>query len=82
MRRGDALVAVEICNRARDAQDAVHRAGGEVQGVDRALEQGLVTRCETAIARGGGLVEGGIGHPGAIELALPRVDHPLTDVAA
>src|SRR5690606_40570961 len=39
VRRGDAFAVVEVGDGAGDAQDAVHAAGGQLQGVDGRSEE-------------------------------------------
>lgn len=77
MRAKDVGTTRKISNRPRDAQNAMHRARGELQQVDRVLQHRLIVGREPAGGVGLRLVEPGIDATGALQLARPRLHHAL-----
>jgi hypothetical protein len=77
MRPKNVGTASKIGNCPRDAQDAVHRACGQLKQVDRVLQHRLIVRCEPADGIRLRLVEPGIDATGALLLPRPRLHHAL-----
>jgi hypothetical protein len=75
MRAEDVGAAGEIRDRPRHAEDAVHRACGELQQVDRVLQHRLVLGREAAGGVGLRLVEPRVDAAGALQLPRPRLHH-------
>jgi hypothetical protein len=75
VRAEDVGTTRKIRNRPRHPQDAVHRACGELQQVDRALQHRLVLRCEPAGRVGLRLVEPRVDAAGALQLPCPCLHH-------
>lgn len=86
MRGGDVAavveVGIEIGNRAGDAQDAVHRAGRQLQALDRGFQQELILRFESAIACQFAWLQAAVDGAGTAELAIPRGGDAFAHVAA
>lgn len=79
---GDVCAVVEIGDGARNAQDAMHRACGQLQLFDGALQQHLIVVLQTAMAVGVGLVQLRIGQRTTCKLSLSRGDHAGTYAGA
>jgi len=72
MRRGDSVAIRQIGDRARDAQDAVHRPCGKLERFDRAFEQGLIRGRQTTGRHRLRLIETTIQRARTRELAFAR----------
>lgn len=69
MRAFDGAATGQVGDGAGHAQDAVHRACGQLQAFHRLFEHGLVGGGQHAIAQGLSRVEAGVGGTGALQLA-------------
>lgn len=79
MRGGDGLAARKVGDRARDAQDAMHRTRRKLQRLDRAFERRLIRRREPAHRHRLRLIEPAVERARARELACARTHHARTD---